>query len=92
METQFLNPFFFFLTVLLFKLMKVTLKITSLFHICYVNVLEKEKKLDLAYNDAGKFPVMIKKKIRILTVTVDKLRRSSGTEGLLLLLVSDSRY
>lgn len=42
--------------------MKVTLKITSLFHICYVNVLEKEKKLDLAYNDAGKFPVMIKKK------------------------------
>lgn len=53
---------FIFLTVLLFKLMKVTLKITSLFHICYVNVLEKEKKLDLAYNDAGKFPVMIKKK------------------------------
>ena len=46
---------------MLFKLMEVTLKIGSLFHICYVHVLEKENKLDLAYNDAGKFPVIIRK-------------------------------
>ena len=41
--------------------MEVTLKTGSPFHICYVNVLEKESKLDLAYNDAGKFPVIIRK-------------------------------
>lgn len=66
-----------------FKLMKVTLKITSLFHMLCECVGER-KKLDLAYNDAGKFPVMIRK--NRIAVTVDKLRRSSGTKGSLAII------